>query len=236
MLHHDQGVAQIPQLQQGGQQAVVVALVQADARFIQHVQHPREARPDLGGQPDPLGFPAREGHGRPIQAQIIQPHIQQEAKPQPDLPQHQLADLDLAGAEQGLTGLARAHPHQGLDAPQGFIHPHGRELMDPIGAHAHGQGLGPQPQPLAGGTRHQLQEFLQLLPNRLPARIPQLPLQDRQHPLKGPEKALALAIAAVSLNRDRLPAAVQQHIPLLVAELVPRRLELEAEGFPHAEE
>ena len=35
-------------------EAAVVALVQADARLVEHVQHPGEAGADLGRQPDAL--------------------------------------------------------------------------------------------------------------------------------------------------------------------------------------
>ena len=56
VLHHNQGVAEVPQLEQGGEQPIVIPLVQADARFIEHVQHAREAGTDLGGQANPLGF------------------------------------------------------------------------------------------------------------------------------------------------------------------------------------
>ena len=47
MLHHQHRIAQIAQLLQAGQQPGVVALVQADRRLVQHVQHPRQPRADL---------------------------------------------------------------------------------------------------------------------------------------------------------------------------------------------
>ena len=56
----DQRVAQVAQALQGLDQAVIVALVQADGRLIQHVQHTGQARPDLGGQPDALRLTARQ--------------------------------------------------------------------------------------------------------------------------------------------------------------------------------
>jgi hypothetical protein len=39
------------------QQAVVVALVQADGRFVEHVHHAGQAGADLRGQPDALRSP-----------------------------------------------------------------------------------------------------------------------------------------------------------------------------------
>ena len=81
MLHDDQGIAQIPQILQGGQQLGVVTLMQADGRFIQYVQHAHQPGADLGGQPDALGLTARQGGSGPGQRQIGQPHIAQEAQP-----------------------------------------------------------------------------------------------------------------------------------------------------------
>ena len=57
VFDHQHGVAQIPQPGQGLQQAVVVALVQADRRLVEHVQHPGQPRADLRGQTDTLALP-----------------------------------------------------------------------------------------------------------------------------------------------------------------------------------
>ncbi len=46
---------------QGGQQLVVVPLVQADGRLVQDIQHPHEAAADLGGQADALALAAGQG-------------------------------------------------------------------------------------------------------------------------------------------------------------------------------
>ena len=59
MLHHDHGVALIAQVFQRGQKAAVIALVQPDRGFVQHVKHPGQATTDLAGQPDALAFAAR---------------------------------------------------------------------------------------------------------------------------------------------------------------------------------
>ncbi len=63
VLDHDHAVAQVAQALQRGNQAVVVALVQADAGFVQHVHHAREARANLAGQANALGFAAAQGFG-----------------------------------------------------------------------------------------------------------------------------------------------------------------------------
>ena len=46
---------------EGVDQAVVVALVQADAGFVQHVHHSSQARANLRRQADALRLSARQG-------------------------------------------------------------------------------------------------------------------------------------------------------------------------------
>ena len=60
VLHHQQGVAQVPQFLQGGQQLVVVPLVQADGGLVQDIQHSHEGGADLGSQADALALAAGE--------------------------------------------------------------------------------------------------------------------------------------------------------------------------------
>ena len=57
MFHHQNGVAEVAQPPQRAQQAFVVALVQADRGFVQHIQHAGQAGADLAGQADALDSP-----------------------------------------------------------------------------------------------------------------------------------------------------------------------------------
>ena len=205
--------------------------MQADARFIQHVQHPGESGTDLGRQTDALRLATAQGHRRAIQAQVVEPHIQQKAQAHADLPQHQITDLDLARVQLGLLALAGPHPHQRLNAAQGLAHADRRQFMDAVRPHPHRQSLGFEPQSVAGGTGHQLQILLQLLADRLATGIAQLTLKDRQNPLERPDIAAALAVATVCLDRNRLLGAMQQHLTLLITQLVPGSLQLKAKGF-----
>ena len=43
VLDHDHGVAEVAQALEGFEQAGIVALVQADRRFVQHIEHAGEA-------------------------------------------------------------------------------------------------------------------------------------------------------------------------------------------------
>ena len=77
MLHHHHSIAEVAKFLEGGQQAVVVALVQADAWFIQHIKHPAEPRSQLAGQPDALGLAAGEAAVFPVEGEIDEANIGQ---------------------------------------------------------------------------------------------------------------------------------------------------------------
>ena len=54
VLDDDQRVAEIPQPHQGFDQSAVVALMQADRRLVEHVEHTDQTGADLRGEPDAL--------------------------------------------------------------------------------------------------------------------------------------------------------------------------------------
>ena len=54
MLDDEHGVAEIAQPVERDQQPLIVALVEADARLVEHVEHARQARADLAGEADAL--------------------------------------------------------------------------------------------------------------------------------------------------------------------------------------
>ena len=78
MLHHDQGVAQVPQMLQGCQQLVVIPLVQTNGGLIQDIQHAHQGGTDLGGKADSLALAAGQRARRTGQGEIAQAHIHQE--------------------------------------------------------------------------------------------------------------------------------------------------------------
>ena len=77
MFHDQHSIAEVAQTPQRDQQPFIVALMQADGRFIQHIKHARQARTDLRRQANALRFPAGKRGGRPCKGEIIQPHIHQ---------------------------------------------------------------------------------------------------------------------------------------------------------------
>ena len=60
MLDDDERVAEIAQAFQGGEQLVVVALVQADGRLVEDIEHAHQARADLRRETDALRLAAGE--------------------------------------------------------------------------------------------------------------------------------------------------------------------------------
>ena len=93
VLDDDQGVAHVPEPEQGLDQSLVVALVEPDRRLIEDVEHADEAGPDLGGEANALGLSPRQRGRRPGESQIVEPDVQQELDPGLDLLQHPLRDL-----------------------------------------------------------------------------------------------------------------------------------------------
>ena len=93
MLHHDDRIAKVAQIFERSNQLVVVALVQADAGLIQHIQHTGKGAADLGGQADALALAAGQRARRPGQREIIQTHALQKLQAIFDLLQDLAADL-----------------------------------------------------------------------------------------------------------------------------------------------
>ena len=94
---------------QGADQAVVIALVQADRGLIEHIHHAGQARADLRGQPDALRLAARQRLGRAFERQVVKADIDQKAQPVADL-----ADDPLADHRFGARQFERFEPVAGL--------------------------------------------------------------------------------------------------------------------------
>ena len=60
VLDDDDAVAEIAQPPQRVEQTVIVALMQPDRRFVQHIENAGQPRADLRREADPLAFAARQ--------------------------------------------------------------------------------------------------------------------------------------------------------------------------------
>ena len=81
MFDDNHRIAKVAEPAQGGQQTVVIALMQANGGFIQDIQHAGQAGADLRGQPNALALAAGQGARGARQAEIIQTDIVKEAEP-----------------------------------------------------------------------------------------------------------------------------------------------------------
>ncbi len=115
----DDGVADVAQVRQRAEQALVVALVQADRRLVEDVHDADQAGADLAGQPNALRFAAGQRLGAAIERQVVEADVRQEA--------HALADFldDLVGDRRapavefhGCEELARVADGQAGDFRQ----------------------------------------------------------------------------------------------------------------------
>ena len=99
VLDDDDGVAEIAQPAERRQQLAVVALMQADRRLVEHVEHAGQVRADLRRQADALPFAAGQGRRRPRQRQIADADVVEEAQPIADLLEDARGDDRLAIVE-----------------------------------------------------------------------------------------------------------------------------------------
>ena len=154
VFHNHQSVAEITKALEGGQQPVIVTLMETNTRFIEHVQNTGESSADLRGQTNALRFATREGHRWPIKAQVIQADIKEKPQAHADLAQHQITDLHLTIREQWFTGFKSPHTHQPLNALEGLTNTDSSEFRDPIGTDSNSEGFRPQrfPAQLGQGT------------------------------------------------------------------------------------
>ncbi len=99
VFDHKQGVSQIAKFLQGSDQPAIVARVQPDGRFVQHIQDAAQPAPHLAPQADPLRLAAGKRGSLATEREILEPHVDQELQPIANLA-HQLAgDLLLARIE-----------------------------------------------------------------------------------------------------------------------------------------
>ena len=84
VLDDDERVAEVAQVPERREQAVVVALMQTDARLVKDIEHAHQPRADLRREPDALCLAARECPRRARERQIVEPHVEQEMQARVD--------------------------------------------------------------------------------------------------------------------------------------------------------
>src|SRR3712207_5630515 len=104
MLDDEHGVAEVAEALQRDEQAVVVALVEADRGLVEHVEDAGEAGADLAGEADALALAAGESAGGAVEIQIIEADIVEEAEALVDLLEDGAGDFLVLGGELLLEG------------------------------------------------------------------------------------------------------------------------------------
>ena len=79
VFNHNERISKIAHSLKRCEQARVIPLVQADARFVKDIQHAHKAGADLRGQADALCFAAGKRCSRAGKRQVIKPHIHKKA-------------------------------------------------------------------------------------------------------------------------------------------------------------
>ena len=94
-------------------EALVVALMQADGGLVEHVEHAAQARADLRGEADALAFAAGERGGVAIEREIAEADGAEEFEALDDLAADAVGDERFARGEVEIDGGGRARDCSG---------------------------------------------------------------------------------------------------------------------------
>src|SRR5277367_286834 len=176
VLNHDHGVAELAQAPQRVEQPRIVALVQADRRLVEHVEHAGEAGADLRRQPDALALAARQRARGARQREIVEADVAEELQPVADLLQDALRDLVALGVERARQ-VARPGDRR--------LHRKRRDLADVLAVDLHGERLRLQAIAVAGLAGRRCHVTLDFLARPLALGFLVAPLEILDHALEG---------------------------------------------------
>src|SRR5437899_4239377 len=137
VLHDEHRVAEVTQLLECGEQPRVIALVQADRRLIQDVQHADEAAADLRRETNALRFATGECDGRTIEREVIESDVDEEAQPLGYLLENRLCDFRVESWPGGAVGADR----DAREEVERLAHRQGNDSADSLARNEHGQAL-----------------------------------------------------------------------------------------------
>ena len=218
VLDHEHGVAEVAQALQRRDQPLVVAVVQADRRLVEDVEHADQRRADLGRQADPLRLAARTGS--PTRAPST-------GSRRPRCP-------GSAAARRSRAGSAARSAGPGSTAPGRSSHSIARlaliarELVDRELADLDRPRLRPQARAVALRARAHRHVLLDLLPRPVGVRLLVAALEVRDDALEG-RHVRPLAPHPVAVGDVELLAvgAVEEEVLDLLRELLPRRVDVD---------
>ncbi len=218
MLDDEHRVAHVAQVLQRLQQAVVVALMEADRRLVEHVHDAGQAGADLRRQPDALRLAAGQRFGRAFEAQVIEADVDQEAQPGGDFLEDLLGHLRPgAGQLQAVEVIARLAERQAADFVQRLV------------ADAHVPRLDAQAGAGAGRAGRIADVLGQFLAHGVRVAAAVTPFEIGDDALEGmaavEARALLVQVAEIDLGA---PGTVEHQRANLFRQVVPRRVDRKA--------
>ena len=75
MFHDEHRVAKVPQVFKRSNQTLVIALMQADGRFIENIEHAHEASTDLRCKADALRLATGKRGGCAFEREVVEPDV-----------------------------------------------------------------------------------------------------------------------------------------------------------------
>ncbi len=224
VFDNEDRVPQVPQPLQGGEKLPVIPGVEPHRGLIEHVQDAGELGADLGGEPDPLRLPPGEGPRRPVQGEVVQPHVHHELEARSDLLQDLVGDqlLPLGQLKRGEERERFAHREAG----------HVPQALPP---HRHRERLRPQPRPAARLAREGGQVLFDALPRLLGRRLPVVTLQSWDQPLERPLVDAGPAVGRGVGELHRLPVSpIEEDVELRRGELPQGSVGVDRVGAAHS--
>ncbi len=215
MFHHQHRVAEIAKTVERVDQTVVVALVQTNRWFIQHVQGAHEPRTDLARESDSLRFSTRQGARRSTEGEIIQTHVQQESQSGIDLLGDALGDDSFALVQLESVEELRRFPNRQV-----------AHIGDGLVVHPDRQRFRLQSSTLAGRTGLFPHVTLVLLALMITLGRFVATLQPRNHTLERGAVFTNLSVAVAVLHQNVVAEAVHDDLVLLRRQLVPRTFDV----------
>ena len=103
VFDHEQRVALVAERFERADEALVVARMQADGRFIEHIEHAGKVGSELRGEADPLGLAAGKGFRGALQREIAEADVVEELQALLDLWNDVHRDRPPAGIEGELA-------------------------------------------------------------------------------------------------------------------------------------
>ncbi len=223
VLHDQDRVPDVAQSEEGLDKLAIVPLVQTHGGLVEHIEDADKPAADLRREADSLGLTAGERRGSAVEAQVVEPDIDEELQPGADLLHHLSRDHLLPRAQrEALEQVVRGPDRQR------------RQLGDAPAPDLDRKRLRAKPRPAAVRARHLAHVTLDLLAHPLGVRVAVAALQPRHDAFELCVVAAqgAVPVAVLDMHSPRA-GAVEEDLALWLGELGPRLVHAEAACLGH---